>query len=330
MKVLLTGADGFLGSHIIRYLLEREFEVRAFLQESRDHSTIRGLNYEPFYGDILNITDIEAAVKDCDIVIHTVAITDVWPNRNQTCWEVNYFAVKYLCEAVKKYDINKFIHIGTANSFGYGSKELPGTESSTYNFGKYGLDYMDSKKAAQDYLLKEYKDNGLPVVIINPTFMIGEYDTKPGSGEMVLAIMNQRVPSYANGGRCVVYAGDVAIATVNAISKGEPGECYIAGGENICYKEFFNLIAEYSGVVAPKIKFPFPLMILMGYVFQTIGRLTNNKPLLSVNMIRISQDGHYYSSSKAIEKLDMPQTDIKTAVKSIVDWFYGNNYCNKK
>ncbi len=330
MKVLLTGADGFLGSHILRYLLERGYEVKAFLQESRDHSTIRGLKYESFYGDILNISDIETAVKDCDIVIHTVAITDVWPNRNKACWEVNYEAVRNLSEAVKKYHIKKLIHIGTANSFGYGSIESPGTEDHPYNFGKYGLDYMDTKKAAQDYLLNEHKENGLPVVIINPTFMIGEYDTKPGSGEMVLAIMNQRVPSYTNGGRCVVYVGDVAVAAVNAISKGEPGECYIAGGENLCYKEFFNIIAEYSGVRAPKLKFPFPVMLMMGYLFETIGRLTKKDPLLSVNMIRISQDGHYYSSSKAIEKLCMPQTDIETSVKLIVDWFYENNYCNKK
>ena len=248
MKVLLTGADGFLGSHILRCLLNQNFTVKAFLQNDRDHFTIKGLNYELFYGDILNIADIETAIKDCDVVIHTVAITDVWPNRNKVSWEINYNAVKNLCEAVKKFNIKKFIHIGTANSFGYGSKEWPGTESSAYNFGKYGLDYMDSKKAAQDYLLKEHKDNGLPVVVINPTFMVGEYDSKPGSGEMVLAIMNQRVPSYASGGRCVAYVGDVAIAAVNAISKGEPGECYIAGGENLCYKDFFKMIAEYAGL----------------------------------------------------------------------------------
>lgn len=329
MKVLLTGADGFLGSHILRCLLNQNFTVKAFLQKNRSHFTIQRLDFEPFFGDILNITDIETAIKDCDIVIHTVAITDVWPNRNNACWEVNYKAVKILSEAVRKYKIKKFIHIGTANSFGYGSKELPGTESSAYNFEKYGLDYMDSKKAAQDYLLKEHRDSGLPVVIINPTFMIGEYDSKPGSGEMVLAIMNQRVPGYANGGRCVVYVGDVAVAAVNAISKGESGECYIAGGENLCYKEFFNMIAEYSEVKAPKIKLPFPLMIMMGYVFQIVGRIINKDPLLSVNLIRISQDGHYYSSLKAIEQLDMPQTDIKTAIKLMVDWFYENNYCNR-
>ena len=321
MKVLLTGADGFLGSHVIRNLLERGYDVRAFLQKNRDHATIEGLSYEPFYGDLLNDADIANALAGCDIAIHTAAITDIWPDRNPIIWKINYDVVKKFAAAVKTHHIKRFIYVGTANSFGFGPKTAPGDETTPYGAAHYGLDYMDAKKAAQDFLLDEANQNDLPVIIINPTFMIGEYDTKPGSGEMVLSIMQKKVPSYANGGRCVVYVNDVAVAIVNAIEKGRCGQCYITGGTNLSYKEFFGIIAAQAGVNPPRLNLPYPFLLLMSNLLEFIGRLTKKKPLVSTAMVKIAQDGNYYSSQKAIRELDMPQTPPEVAVQKAVQWF---------
>ncbi len=330
MKVLLIGADGFLGSHILRRLLDQDYCVRAFLQAHRDHATIEGLDYEPFLGDILNSKDVEDALAGCDYVINTAAVTDVWPSRNEASWQINYNAVKILSDAVLASDVQKFIHVGTANSFGYGSKASPGDELTPYNFAKYGMDYMDSKKAAQDFLLQACRDDQLPVVIINPSFMIGEYDSKPGSGAMVLAVLQERLPFCSRGGRCVTYVGDVAAATVNALDKGRIGECYITGGTNLSYAEFFRIIADTAGVHAPQQSLPAPLLMAFAGLAQALGRLLRKPPMLSVDMARMSLDGHYFSAAKAIRELDLTQTDIETAVRRTVDWFEANGYWQRR
>lgn len=326
MKVLLTGADGFLGSHILRILMDQGYEVRAFLQKNRDHATIQGLPYEPFFGDLLNDEDIDQALEGCETLVHTVAITDIWPNRSPFQWKVNFDVVKKLASAVKEKKIQRFIHIGTANSFGYGTIDSPGDETRPYNFATFGLDYMDSKKAAQDFLLKEAKDNGLPVVIINPTFMIGEYDSKPGTGAMVVAIIQEKLSAYTDGGRCIVYVGDVATATVNAIKQGRIGECYIAGNANLNYKEFFTLISKAAGVKTPKMKLPYPLLFLSAASAELISKVTKKPPMVSIAMIRIANQQQYYSAKKAIKELDMPQTAMEIAVQKSVDWFRENGY----
>lgn len=326
MKILLTGADGFLGSHLLRYLLKDGHKVRAFLQKTRNHSTIKGLDYEAFYGDVLNEADLDSALDDCDALIHTVANTNVWPSRDPVIWQINHESVKTISRLVLKHNLKRFIYIGTANSFGYGPKQSPGDENTPFNAGKYGLDYIDSKKASQDFLIEEYNKKGLPVVIINPSFMIGEYDTKPGSGKMVLSLMNERIPVCSKGGRCFTYVGDVAVAVVNALSMGQTGECYITGGTNLSYNEFFSLTAEIAGVKAPKICPPPIIMYTIAWIMEAIGRIRNRPPLFSQPMVMVAMDGHYYSSAKARKTLNMPETDIKIAIKKTITWFIENGY----
>ncbi len=250
----------------------------------------------------------------CDIIIHTAAITNMYPTRNEFSWQINFDVVKDMAEIAQEKNIKCFIHIGTANSFGFGDKETGGNETTPYNCGKYGLDYMDSKKAAQDYLIELYKANNFPVVIINPSFMIGERDAKPGTGEMIISIAKEKLPIFAKGGRSVTYVGDVAVASVNAIEMGKLGECYIASGTNMSYKEIFGMMAHIAEVQPPKIKAPSFLCILAGAFSELSAKITNKKPLLTMAMTRISADGHYYDNSKAIkgtEKCHLPSQRLQ-------------------
>ena len=325
-RVLLTGADGFLGSHILRKLVGNGYQVRAFLQKGRSHTTIEGFPYEPFYGDLLNEEHIDQALKGCDFLIHTVAITDIWPKRSELQRRVNFGVAKKIAAFAKKHNIQRMIQIGTANSFGYGDKFNPGDESSPYAFAKFGLDYMDSKKNAQDFLLNEANQNQLPVVIINPTFMVGEYDSKPGTGAMIVALLKGQVGSYANGGRNYVYVGDVAQVVVNALEKGQIGECYIAGNANLNYKEFFKLVGESGNVKTPKTKLPYPILIAAASAAELLSKFTKKAPLVSIPMIRIANEEQFYDASKAIKELNMPQTPIEIAVERSVKWFRENGY----
>lgn len=326
MKVLVTGANGFLGSHVVRALLKAEYEVKAFILKGTSIDNLNGLSFEKYEGDLLNPSDIDNALDTCDYVIHTAAITDVWPTKNELSWKINLELVKLLAEAIKKNGIKRLVHVGTANSFGFGTKQEPGNENTPFNSGKYGLDYINSKKVAQDFLLDEAKNNGLPIVIVNPTFMIGENDAKPGSGEMIISIINRKVPGYSAGGRCFAAVKDVAAACVSALEKGEVGQCYILGGTNLNYKEFFNLVANIAGVKAPKLKIPKFVAIVFASLIELMAKIRKKKPMLTRAMARISGDGHYYSSQKAIEKLGYVQTELKTALSEAIAWYRQHGY----
>ena len=326
MKVLVTGANGFLGSHVVRALLKEGYEVKAFILKGTSLDNLNGLSFEKYEGNLLNPLDIDNALDTCDYIIHTAAVTDVWPTKNELSWKINLELVKLLVEAIKKNGIKRLVHVGTANSFGFGTKQEPGNENTPFNSGKYGLDYITSKKVAQDFLLDEAKNNGLPVVIVNPTFMIGENDAKPGSGEMIISIINRKVPGYSAGGRCFAAVKDVAAACVGALEKGEVGDCYILGGSNLNYKEFFNLVANMAGVKAPKLKIPKFLAIVFASLIELIAKIRKKKPMLKKAMATIFGDGHYYSSAKAIEKLGYVQTKLETALSEAIAWYRQHGY----
>jgi len=328
MKVLVTGANGFLGSHVVRILLESGYEVRAFILKGTPANILDGLAYETYEGDLLDKRDIECALDGCDYVIHTAAITDVWPSKSPQSWKINFELVKLLVDAFKRKPVKKYIHVGTANSFGFGSKEQPGTENTPFNSGKYGLDYINSKKAAQDYLLSEAHENRLPVVIINPTFMIGENDSKPGSGEMIISVIKGKVPGYSAGGRSFAAVKDVARACVAAIEKGDVGACYITGGINLNYKEFFSLVGKVAAVKPPQLKIPKFVAVIFATFIELFAKLRRKKPLLTKTMAKISGDGHYYSSNKAMKELGYIQSGLERALAEAIAYYKHRGYLN--
>ncbi len=330
MKILVTGADGMLGSHVVRELLRRGDEVRALVQPGRQTGTLDGLEIERVEGDLLDATQLRAALAGCDGVIHTAASTQIWPSRDRQIWAVNYDVVKILAAAVLELEVQTFVHVGTATSFSPGPKEQPGTEEGPYTDGKYGLDYQDSKYAAQEMLLRMQREQGLPVKILNPSFMFGAYDSKPGAGQMILSVYAGKTPGYTAGGKSYVAARDVAAAAANALQRGEYGQCYIAAGENLDYGEAFRLIADTLGVKAPGLKIPNFLVDAMGLVGSLWGRLSGQPPFLSYPMARVSHADCYYSNRKAVQELGMPQTDLPAAILECFNWLKENGYVEEK
>lgn len=326
MKVLLTGADGMLGSNISRLLLAKGYNIRAFIQPGRDVNTISKLEIEYFYGDLLNKDQVIEAAAGCDYIIHTAALTDVWPSRSEIINKVNIEGTRNIIQASYKSDIKRLVHVGTANSFGFGDKKNPGNESMAYNSGHFGLDYMDSKLKAQQLILNEVKTGGLKAIICNPTFMFGPYDSKPGSGTMIIALYKGKSPGFSGGGKNVIYVKDVASGICNALTKGRIGECYIMGHENLNYKELFKKISETINSKMPSIRISAPLIKAYGAIGSLYGKLSAKAPVISYPMAKIGCEGFYYSSAKAIKELNLPQTPVEIAIKEAFDWLKENKY----
>lgn len=326
MKVFVTGADGMLGSHICRELLSRKYQVRGLIQPGRRTGTLDKLDLEIINGDILNYRDLASSLLGCQAVIHTAASTQIWPARSPLIWDVNYGGTRLLARAVLEIGIQRFIHIGTANSFGPGSKENPGTEKNLYAGDKFKLDYQDSKRAAQVYLLDLARSDSLPVIIINPGFMFGAYDSKPGTGAMVIFLHQGRIAGYTSGGRSYVAAKDVATCAVNALTRGVVGECYLASGYNLNYREVFTLITRTIGVEPPKWFVSDLLVEMIGVYGSLMGRITKNPPLISYPMARLAHTDCYYSNAKAISELGLPQTPLRDAIMECFIWFQEHEY----
>ncbi len=324
--MLVTGGDGFLGTNIVRELLERDYAVRILTEPGRDPVTLAGLSFETIHGDIRDADHVIAAAQGCDYIVHTAASTSIWPPRSSFLREINVEGTRNVLEAAALAGVTRLIHVGSANSFGFGTKDSPGDESRPYACARYGLGYMDTKYEAHSLVMEAVNTRELPAIVIAPTFMLGPYDTKPGSGKMVLSVAHKEVPGYTIGGRCYIYVKDVATGVANALTQGRVGECYIFGNENLTYNEIFTLIARVAEVDPPGLRVPGPVSRLAGAFGSLFGGLLRFEPKISLPMARISKDYHYYTAAKAIRELALPQTSMATAVEDAFRWFSDNGY----
>jgi dihydroflavonol-4-reductase len=330
MEILVTGPDGVLGSNLVRELLARNYSVRVLLEPGKDPITLKDLPIKRFHGNILDPNALDSVFKDKDVVFHCAAATSVFPAKNEIVNKVNIEGTQNVIHAALKHKIQRLIYVGTANSFGFGSSlDNLGSEEQPYRSAKYGLDYMDSKYKAQQLILTAVKDQGLPAIIVNPTFMIGPYDSRPSSGAMILAIHNSKVPGYSSGGKNYVAVKDVATAMANAITMGRIGECYIAGNVNLDFKEAFGLIAKTINAKAPTRKLSNFAVITFGAISSFLAKVFNYYPAVTKELATISTENHYYSVEKARKELLLPQTPLDLAIQECYDWFKENGYLKK-
>jgi dihydroflavonol-4-reductase len=326
-KVIITGADGVLGNNLVREFLSRGYKISVFLLHGTNIPiTLKGLKLSYFYGDILDRDELFEAVQGHDYLVHAAASTVVYPARQEQINAVNIDGTQNIIDAVLKYKIKKLIHVGTANSFSYGSMYNPGNESSPYKGYIYGLDYIDSKKKAQDLILNATKEQGLNAVVVNPTFMIGPYDSKPSSGSMIIALKKGKVPGFTKGVKNYIAVKDAAVAIANAIDLGKKGECYILGNHNISFKKAFEVFAKTIGANPPKRKLSSKAVLLYGTINSFFAKYLKYTPSVTRELAKISCEEQYYCSCKAKNVLKMPNTPIEVAVKECYDWFIENGY----
>ena len=319
-RVFVTGANGMLGSYIVRTLLNDGHDVTALVYPKSNTQTIDGLPIKVIEGDITHNLPYASYLADCQYIIHVAASTQIWPRRDPKIWSINHEATLALAKAAKKANITRFVHIGTGSNFTQKDSMFPGNESVQHYEDGFGLDYIDSKAKVQKELLEMHKNEGFPVIVINPAYMIGPHDSGPTSGRMILNMMKGGIQAYSKGGKNIVYSGDVARAAVNAMHLGRTGQCYIASGENMTFKELTQLVSDSLGIQS------YLLKVTVGAILSGFARLRGKAPKLSYTMARMSGSTTYFDTSKAQDELQMPQTPLSLAVRSCAHWFISNGY----
>jgi len=314
-RALVTGGDGLLGSHLVRQLLQRDVAVRVLVQPGVATPTLEGLDIERVAGDLVDpTTSLLDAVRGCDWVFHCAAITALWADPKQI-WDVNLEGTRRLLDACLVEPVGRFVFVGSASSFAPGTLEHPGDEEGGFPKSHRPVPYMASKHEAMNLVRWYASERGLDAVIVAPTFMLGDHDWRPSSGELVRQFVALGLPMVPPGGRSFAYAPDVAAALIAAADRGGRGETYLLGGANLTYLDFFTRVARLSGAKPPRGVVPGAALRGAGVVGSVLGRLTGHRKGFDRTMARLSVADAYYSSAKAIGELGYAQTPVETGIR---------------
>ena len=188
------------------------------------------------------------------------------------------------------------------------------------------MDYPLSKRLAHELVEQAVQQQNLPAILICPGFMIGAYDSAPTSGQLLVRAWNKPLKFCTRGGKNFVATRDVAIAAVNALTMGRVGEAYICGNANLEFKELFETIEDVTGKPQPKLVIPPFIVLSMGWIMDTLGKITGKKPMLTLPMAESANMHMYYASDKAIRELGLPQTDLRVAIRDAYRWFGEHKY----
>ncbi|HEX2969139.1 MAG TPA: NAD-dependent epimerase/dehydratase family protein [Bacteroidales bacterium] len=323
MKVLVTGANGFLASNIIRELLRRKIKVRGMLRENCNKKSLEGLSIEYSSGNIVNYSDVLSASSGCDVIIHAAADTSQMHSDPLPLFPVNVNGTQNVIKAAKACNVRRLIFISTANTIGISGENAPGKKdlSAYYKSSGYAL----SKLKAEQIILNEVNASNLDAVIVNPTFMIGPYDSRPGSGRIIIHFLKNKIAFYPSGGKNFVDVRCAAAAICNAIEHGRSGERYILSGVNMTYREFMHLLNKVAKAKSFGIPIPSSVLIFAG-VIGSFLRLIGLEAELNYYNARILTMPENITDEKAVNELQMPESDIAEAIEAAVSWFRKNGY----
>lgn len=324
MEVLVTGANGLLGSHIVTELIKRNYPVRVLVRPESNLTLLSGLPVKVIVGQLSHQPDIERAVSGCSHVIHTAAMAVHKPTRLEAFRKINIDSTRFITEACIKSGINRMVYVSTANCFKNGTLKNPGTEKGLFPEWMKKSGYAYSKYLAQQLVLKEVKRGKLNAVVVNPTFIIGK-DTKPDGGKIFKFILNKHIVFCPTGGKNFIDARAAAVGVVNAMKKGRKGEAYLLAGENLSYRQFFKIVKHYTQQSAIIVPIPCFMLKLAGKVGDFSERILNKPvPLTHVNA-RMLCLGNYFTPAKAIKELDLPVVPAKQSIVETLKWFDEQN-----
>ncbi|MCE2793355.1 MAG: NAD-dependent epimerase/dehydratase family protein [Blastopirellula sp.] len=301
MRVLLTGATGFLGNNLLRLLVAEGHEVQLTLRPGAGGRALAGLKFDPVPGDLTNVERLLAESSDFDVLIHAAAMIQIGWSRLVESRQVNVTATERLAEfcRLKK---RRMIHVSTVDTLAHAPDGRPRTESDREP-GKPPISYVQSKREAEQKMLEQI-EQGLDGIIIHPGFMLGPWDWKPSSGAMLLAIAGGPTPLAPAGGCSAVDVRDVADGILKAVDRGRRGERYILGGENLSYLELWQKMARAVGKRnGPRAKLPNWLAGMAGRVGDLAGKWMRQEPQVNSGATAMGQLQHFYSSEKAISQL---------------------------
>ena len=328
MKNFVTGGTGFLGSALVRKLLERGEEVVALSRPGSDLRNLEGLDVEIAYGDLLDRESLRAAMKGCHRVYHAAAEYSLWVPDKKAIYAVNVDGTKNVLTAAIEAGVSRAVYTSTVGALGNPGDGTPGREDTPVSLGDMAGDYKRSKFMAEQAAL-EFASRGFPVVIVNPSTPVGPRDVKPTpTGKMILDFLLGKMAAYLDTGLNLIDVDDAALGHILAMEKGRTGEKYILGNRNMTLKEIFQVLSRLTGIPAPKVRLPYYFVLPIALASTALAEyVTRRPPLAPVDAVRMARKVMFFDQSKAVAELGLPQGPVEDALARAVAWFRENAYC---
>jgi dihydroflavonol-4-reductase len=327
MLAFVTGASGFLGSHVAKVLCEQGARLRLLVRASSNLKNLQGLNADTVTGDLRDPASLEKALAGCDTVFHVAADYRLWVRDPHQMYRANVEGTRALLDAARKNAVQRIVYTSSVATIGFTSNGHTADEDSPVSLEDMIGHYKRSKFLAEQIALEAGR-SGMHVVTVNPTTPVGEQDVKPTpTGRIVLDFLKRKFPAYVETGLNLVDVRDCARGHVAALEKGKSGERYILGGENLTLKQILDKLAAITGLSSPRVKLPYIFAFATGIIDETItGRMLNKEPRATVDAVRMGKKMMFATSAKAERELGWKIVPVDDALRRAVVWFRDNGY----
>jgi dihydroflavonol-4-reductase len=327
MLVFVTGATGFVGSHVARALAAQGADLRLLVRSSSDLRNIQELQAERVVGDLRDAASLKKATAGCDVIFHVAADYRLWVRDPEQMYSSNVEGTKAILEAARENKVRRVVYTSSVATMGFQSNGHLANEDSPVSLANMIGPYKRSKFMAEEIAIQAGR-SGMDVVVVNPTTPVGERDIKPTpTGRIVVDFLNKKFPAYVDTGLNLVDVAECARGHVAALEKGKSGERYILGGENLTLKQILDKLAAITGLPSPRMKVPYVVALATGVVDQVFtGYIRNREPRATIDAVRMGRKKMFVSSGKAERELGWKTVPVDDALRRAVEWFQANGH----
>ncbi|MER2519658.1 MAG: hopanoid-associated sugar epimerase [Bdellovibrionales bacterium] len=328
--MFLTGATGFVGSAVARLLLAKGHSLRALARRGSDRRNLAGLQgaLEVVEGDLGQPESYAAALEGCQALFHVAADYRIWVPDAAAMNKINVEGTKALMSRALEAGVERIVYTSSVAALGINKDGTPSREDTPVRFTDMVGTYKRSKFLAEEEVRRMIREEALPAVIVNPSTPIGPRDIKPTpTGRVIVEAALGRMPAYVDTGLNIAHVDDVAMGHLLAYERGQVGERYILGGENLGLGEILALVASQTGRKAPTVKLPRELIYPMAFVAELVARVTGREPFVTLDGLKMAKKKMYFSSAKAHKALGYQARPARLAIADALAWFRANGYC---
>jgi dihydroflavonol-4-reductase len=319
-KFFITGATGFVGSHIVKQLCSRGLEVHVLLREKSNTRLIGSLPVHRHIGNILDKDSVIECMRNCTAVFHCAGIVSFWRKRREEQYDIHVRGTDIVSSAALESGIRRFVHTSSIAALGPAGNGSVTTEDTPFGWDVYDIGYNISKFEAEKRVLEKVKQ-GLNAVIVNPSTIVGPGDIHLHGSAVISSVLQKRLPFYVDTPMNIVDIDDVVQGHLLAFEKGKSGERYILSGHSLPLGELLRRIERIAGGRAPRRKIPYPIAQIAAMVIESVSSVLNIKPPVTRELLRVGKHRREFSYAKAQRELGYTVTPLDETIRKTADWF---------
>jgi dihydroflavonol-4-reductase len=327
---LVTGASGFVGAAVVRALLRRHRRVRALVRARSDRRNLAGLDVELREGSLEDAASLRDAVQGTAELFHVAADYRLWVPDPAAMFRANVDGTRALMEAALAAGVGRIVYTSSVATLGTVVDDLGADETTPSSLDGMVGPYKQSKFLAEEAVRRLVAERGLPAVIVNPSTPVGPGDVKPTpTGKLILDAASGRMPGFVDTGLNIVHVDDVAEGHLLALERGEVGERYLLGGDNLSLAQILAEIAALTGRRAPRLRLPIAPLIPLAFAAELVARATGTEPFVTRDALKLAEKRMFFSSEKAKRALGYAPRPASQALADAVAWFGQAGYLKR-